>query len=132
MIPKSVIDFLVDWCVECDDEFQNEAEHYSCAVDGHHRALTGLDWRWVICDHCQGHGVLCGWEGAYTESDRAEWSDDDYEDYSAARRPCGDCAGTGKVRDLTDEAYERPVVRRALDDHYDMEATYRMERMMGA
>jgi hypothetical protein len=131
MIPASVIEFLTGWCVECDDYFIDESnctdEDPACALRGHHRALVPEDFHWVICYRCHGDGFLRGWPGSYTESDRAEWSDDDYEDYRETRRRCEDCNGSGKVRDFTDEALERPVVQQALNDHYEMEATYRME-----
>lgn len=60
--------------------------------------------RWAICSRCEGEGTLGGWPGAFTESDRAEWSDEDYEDYRSYRRPCEDCGGSGKVREFTAEA----------------------------
>src|SRR5262245_28950206 len=55
---------------------------------------------WRICGRCEGEGTLGGWPGAFTEADRAEWSDEDYEDYRTTRRSCEDCDGTGKVREL--------------------------------
>jgi len=55
---------------------------------------------WVICSRCHGEGTLAGWPGAYTEADRAEWSEEDYEAYATFTRPCEKCAGTGKLREL--------------------------------
>lgn len=60
---------------------------------------------WAICDCCHGEGTLGGWPGAFTESDRAEWSDEDYEDYRTTRRECEECGGSGKVRELADDEY---------------------------
>lgn len=59
---------------------------------------------WEICGRCGGDGTLGGWPGAYTESDRAEWSDEDYESYFTTRRGCEDCDGTGKVRTLPEDS----------------------------
>jgi hypothetical protein len=59
---------------------------------------------WAICHTCSGEGTLGGWAGAYTESDRAEWSEEDYEDYRTHRRHCEDCDGTGKVRELPEDS----------------------------
>lgn len=63
---------------------------------------------WVICSRCGGEGTLGGWAGAYTEADRAEWADEDYESYLTTRRHCEECEGTGKVRTLDEDspAYE--------------------------
>jgi hypothetical protein len=133
MIPKSVIDFLVDWCIECDDMFtiddddEPNATRPCCLALGHHRALTGLDWVWKICDRCKGHGQLSGYPGAYTQDEFDEAFGHDPDEYLNFRRDCEDCNGTGKARDLTDEAYARPIVQQALNEHYEMEATYRME-----
>jgi DnaJ-class molecular chaperone len=55
---------------------------------------------WVICSRCHGDGTLGGFAGAYTEEDRAEWSEEDYESYRNFRRHCDDCDGDGKVRTI--------------------------------
>ena len=94
--------------------------------------LRPEDFHWEICDRCGGEGTLGGWPGAYTESDRAEWSDEDYEDYRNTRRRCEDCGGSGKIREINEDALERPVVREWIDDWHDTEAIYRSERMVGA
>jgi DnaJ-class molecular chaperone len=69
---------------------------------------TGRDYTstlvWVICHRCHGEGMLGGFAGAFTESDRAEWSEEDYEDYCSHRRHCEDCGGTGKVKELPEES----------------------------
>lgn len=59
---------------------------------------------WAICGGCHGEGTLGGFAGAYTESDRAEWSDEDYESYATTRRHCEECDGTGKVQELPEES----------------------------
>lgn len=105
---------------------------YRHGTEEHRPVLSDRDFEWRICGRCRGDGTLRGWPGAYTESDRAEWSYEDYEDYATFVRDCEDCDGTGKVRELTDAALERPEVVEWLDDWRDTEATYRMERMMGA
>ncbi len=140
-LPAYLIESLSEWCVECDDVYTTEAgteptdRHQlgSCRHLAHTRALDpARDMVWQICDRCGGDGVLRGWPGTYTESDRAEWSDDDYEDYAETRRRCDNCDGTGKVRDFTDEAYERPVVMAWIKDYYDDQRASAMERRMGA
>lgn len=135
-IPTSVLESLREWCIECDDVFIDESnctdDDPACVLRDHHRALDAGDMVWEICDRCRGEGTLGGWPGAYTESDRAEWSDDDYEDYCTTRRPCEDCGGAGKVKELSDEALARPIVREWLNDYWDTEATYAAERRMGA
>lgn len=105
--------FLTSFCAICDDEHTPD-----CHDAGHATVLTEADWVWRICDRCHGDGTLGGWPGAYTESDRAEWSDDDYEDYRTTRRPCEDCGGTGKVRDISDVAAELPAVIEAITEAY--------------
>jgi hypothetical protein len=112
-LPQRLIDWMMD---DTDDE----------------PVLRPEDFHWEICDRCQGEGTLGGWPGAYTESDRAEWSYEDYEDYFNTRRCCEDCEGTGKVREINDDALERPSVRAYIDDYFDTENIYRMERMYGA
>jgi hypothetical protein len=135
-LPTYLIEALTEFCIECDDVFQDEISEdgvNSCRGMSHHRALDPeRDMEWKICDRCRGEGFLRGWAGAYTESDRAEWSDDDYEDYATTKRACEDCGGTGKVRDFTEAAYERPIVRAWLKDHYESEAISAQERRMGA
>lgn len=94
--------------------------------------VTDRDFEWNICTRCEGHGWLGGWPGAYTESDRAEWSAEDYDDYRNARRGCEDCGGTGKVYELTEEAEARPEVQGVLRDYWACEHESYMERLMGA
>lgn len=89
---------------------------------------------WHICDRCKGDGMLSGWPGAFTESDRAEWSEEDYYDYRNARRFCEDCGGSGKVRGITMDA---PMeVRHAFyeweREEYETRAIEAQERRMGA
>lgn len=129
------LEWMRETCI-CDGDWDDET---GCALetpdDGvtvHRPIVSDRDFEWRICGRCRGEGELHGWPGAYTESDRAEWSDEDYEDYRSYRRSCEDCDGTGKVRELTDAALERPEVVEWLDDWRDTENTYRMERMMGA
>ena len=93
--------------------------------------LTEGDVEWVIHDRCRGDGSLGGYPGVYTADDFAE-DPDFYEDYMNHTRPCEDCGGTGKVRELTVEARERPEVQEYLRDWYETESIYRMERAMGA
>ena len=59
---------------------------------------------WEICSRCKGDGTLGGFPGVYTESDRAEWSDEDFDEYFNTRRACEDCEGTGKVQEFDGDA----------------------------
>jgi hypothetical protein len=92
--------------------------------------ITTADIEWVICDRCRGEGILGGYPGVYTEADFAEDPDLIF-DYMAHRRACEDCRGTGKVRELTDEAAARPEVDRFLRDYYSDLAAEAMERAYG-
>lgn len=96
--------------------------------------LPELPTVWHICDHCHGEGTLGGWAGAYTESDRAEWSEEDYEDYRTTRRTCDECNGSGKVRGISLDSPDE--IRHAFyeweRDEYETNAIYRMEQRMGA
>jgi hypothetical protein len=69
---------------------------------------TGRDYTgslvWMICTRCEGCATLGGWPGAYTQADRDEWSEEDYEDYRTTRRPCEECDGLGRVQVLPDES----------------------------
>lgn len=96
--------------------------------------LAEMPTVWIICDRCHGEGTLGGWAGAYTEADRAEWSEEDYEDYRTTRRTCEECGGAGKVRGITMDA---PMeVRHAFyeweREEYEMRAIERAERRAGA
>lgn len=97
----------------------------------HSPLLTEGDMEWVICDRCHGEGTLGGYPGVYTQDDFAD-DPDFYEDYMNHRRPCEDCMGSGKVKELTVEARERPEVQEWLRDWHDTEAIYEMERRSGA
>lgn len=129
------LEWMRESCI-CGGEWDSET---GCALEApddgvtvHRPILSDRDLEWHICSRCEGDGILGGWPGAYTESDRAEWSDEDYEDYRNYRRPCEDCDGAGKTRELTDAALERPEVREWLDDWRDTEAIYAAERRAGA
>jgi hypothetical protein len=130
ILPEHLIQSMMNDCVECGAPFDPtdppEGDH-ECRT-----LLTPADFHWVICGRCRGDGELGGWPGAFTQSDRDEWDYDDYENYRSYRRPCEDCGGTGKVRELTEEAENRPEVFEYLRDYYDTETIYRMERAMGA
>lgn len=112
----------------------DSTEDERCLSDSglHEELLTASDVEWRICGPCHGDGYLAGWPGVYTESDRAEWSEEDYDDYRETRRCCEDCGGSGKVRAITRQALARPEVRDAIYEWQDTEAIYRAERAMGA
>ena len=82
---------------------------------------------WAICPRCDGDGTLGGFAGAYTESDRAEWSYEDYEDYANTRRHCDECNGTGKVQELPEESPVADAWAEWLRDEAEDRATRRAE-----
>jgi hypothetical protein len=128
-LPQRLIDSMLEpTCVECGLDLDQDGP--DCTE--HRALLTERDLHWAICGRCKGEGTLRGWAGAYTESDRAEWSEEDYEDYFETRRTCDDCDGDGKVRAINLEAIRRPGVREYIDDYYDTEAIYAAERRAGA
>jgi hypothetical protein len=123
---KTVIDYMLEACV-CGEEANHEDPDPGC------RPLVTRDaLAWHICGRCGGDGTLGGFPGAYTESDRAEWSAEDYDDYRSHRRSCENCDGTGKVLELDEEVYDRPEVARYCRDYYNDMAVERQERAMGA
>lgn len=100
--------------------------------DEYDPVITEADLHWVICSRCRGDGTLKGYPGVYTQSEFDEAFGDDPDEYFNHRRPCEDCDGTGKIRELTAEAEARPEVREWLDDWHETEHIYAMERRMGA
>lgn len=80
-----------------------------------------------VCHRCKGEGTLGGWPGAFTESDRAEWSDEDYDDYMNTRRTCEDCQGNRVVMEIDEAEYERPEVAAYCKEVYDSYAADRSE-----
>src|ERR1039458_2455528 len=62
-----------------------------------------LPTHWEICGECRGEGKSSEHLGCYTASEFAESFDpDEAEDYfnGVYDRPCSDCGGTGKVREV--------------------------------
>lgn len=59
-------------------------------------------FRWAICDCCDGSGTRGNpaFSNGITSSEWAEWDEDDRDDYMAGRYDvaCGDCGGSGKVK----------------------------------
>ena len=133
-----VLETMQTTCV-CGGDWFETPEEAGCTVDEaergnedeHRPVLARSDTEWRICERCRGEGTLRGYPGVYTQEDFAD-DPDFYEDYMSHRRECEDCRGTGKIRDLTDAAHERPEVQEWLDDWHETENIYRMERMYGA
>jgi hypothetical protein len=135
MLPQRLIDMMLEpTCIHCGADLdQSYADDCTASPSGYCEVLlTAEDFHWMICGHCRGEGELRGWEGTFTEEDRLEWSEEDYDSYFEMRRPCEDCGGSGKVREISGAALERPAVREWIDDWYDTEAIYAMERRSGA
>ena len=136
IIDSGIVDALSEWCVECDDYWIECGDEHdglpSCHSVGHQRAVTRRDIVKMVCPRCHGEGTLTGWPGAYTESDRAEWDDDDVDDYLEHKRICEDCNGIRVVDALTDEAYNRPIVQQWLRDMRDLRSIEAAERRAGA
>jgi RecJ-like exonuclease len=122
----TLIEYMLESCV-CGDCADHEDPDPGCKP-----IITRDDMVWQICERCGGEGTLGGWAGAYTESDRAEWSYEDYDDYFNTSRPCEDCDGSGKVKMLSDEAWARPEVVAYSRDFWADAAVEAQERAMGA
>lgn len=131
-LPEHLLTMMRQSCVCGEDWPCDDTQDVDVGDPDHHPVISDNDMHWEICGRCDGEGTLRGWPGTYTESDRAEWSDEDYEDYQAFRRCCEDCLATGKVKVLSEAAENRREVREWIDDWYDTESIYRMERMCGA
>jgi hypothetical protein len=128
-LPERLIAMMQSSCVECGCDFDP-----TDPPDGDHECrtlITPADLHWVICSRCRGDGALRGYPGVYTQDDFAS-GDVDLDDYLEHRRTCDDCDGTGKRRELSEEAEARPEVQEWIRDYYDTEHIYAMERRMGA
>lgn len=70
-------------------------------VTYHGLRLTHGQYRWAICDRCQGSGAVDNpaFSNGITSSEWAEWDPEDRQDYLAGRYdvPCSGCHGSGKV-----------------------------------
>ncbi len=124
---ERILEMMRDTCVACECDWPCDDK----TEDGHGPMLSDSDMVWAICDLCDGDGTLAGYPGFYTQADFAD-DPDFFEEYAVHRRTCENCAGAGKVRELTDEAYNRPVVNAWIEDYCETEATYAAERRMGA
>lgn len=93
---------------------------------------------WIICGQCRGEGMSSAYLGAISQEDRErDWDPDDWDAYmdGAYDRPCDCCGGTGKVRELNEEACDKEVLalyHKAAQEEREYEAMCRAERAMGA
>ncbi len=107
--------------------------------------VATLPTKWVICGACNGEGHVChpAFENGITQSEMAEWHEDEIRHYFAGEYDvnCEECKATGKVRILDpsrmtfaqkreavlirQEAREEAMARR------EMDADVRAERAMG-
>ena len=73
-----------------------------------------LPARWEICHICEGDGKHSRHMGAITESDRAQWSEEEIQGYFAGAYDikCDDCKGMGKTLVLNVEAISDPDTKR--------------------
>lgn len=96
-------------------------------------------FRWAICDCCEGSGTRDNpaFSNGITSSEwHDEWDDDDRQAYLSGRYdvPCGDCAGSGKVRQIIvacltwAERRELVEERRRDRARAEMAAEYRAEQ----
>jgi hypothetical protein len=135
-LDDDLIRAMRETCRYCGDVVGDPEDPNECPVNETNDfcvpLITPDDFHNVVCERCGGEGVLAGWPGAYTESDRAEWSDDDYDDYRNHRRACEGCDGLRVVKALTPGAEARPEVQKYLDEIYDSYRISAMERAMGA
>jgi len=95
--------------------------------------LPPMQWHWVICDRCRGHGFVRGYPGVYTQDDFAS-GEVDLDDYMEHTRDCPDCEGSGKERVPTaapGSETER-LFRHYLQEINESRAIEAQERRMGA
>lgn len=92
-----------------------------------------------VCHRCQGEGkhVNPSVDGNGLDPNDPDLDEDFWEGYMGGAYDvrCEDCNGNNVI-DVVDEDALSPEVKEAFEDwrnsHYDTEAIYRMERMMGA
>lgn len=90
---------------------------------------------WCICGQCHGEGTSSLYLGAYTASEFYEMDEDWRDDYMGGRfdRTCESCGGSGKVREVREDwLAHHPEVQAAIEEWYQTEAIYEMERRCGA
>lgn len=97
----------------------------------------GWPTKYEVCPECRGKGASSAYLGAFTAEDVDELGPEWMEDYTAGRydRPCQECNGLRVVEILDrDQATPEQVedYEDWLDGEADIEAMYRMERMLGA
>lgn len=92
-----------------------------------------LPGKFAICSHCQGTGGSSAYLGAITESDRAEWDDEEWESYMSGGydRCCDQCSGTGKVAVVDEDRCDKALLGRYLKrQRYQVQEDYNDRRTM--
>jgi len=95
-----------------------------------------LPAKWEICSNCEGEGKHSQHLGAITESERADWSDEELSSYFAGHYDitCECCKGSGKVLVLDLDALdadERKDVQDQLKENEDYARAREAEIRMG-
>jgi hypothetical protein len=129
MSPADII-AMAEWCVTCDDCWNDECERvgHECLID------PRRDLHRIVCPQCKGTGLSSAYLGAYTQSEWAEAGEDFQDEYLSGMydRTCPECDGHNVVDELTDEAAARPAVVAWFREMNEMYAIEAAERRMGA
>lgn len=125
-----------------DDDFQyemnigklNMISAFNEAVMNGEIANYNFNYRWEICDVCNGDG---GHSRRLGVINRDDWDDEEFGYYMRGGYDitCELCNGSGKVKEIDLDLapdYVRAWVQSYYDDIYSCAAERRSERMMGA
>ena len=82
------------------------------AMRGGEVSSVSLPYEWVICEVCGGEGKHSRHLGIIEPRTWNEWDDDEREGYMSGfyDRSCDGCVGSGKVRQLAEDALPADVV----------------------
>lgn len=92
-----------------------------------------------VCGTCDGHGSHVHPDlSVVTQSDREDWADDEFmEGYMRGTYDvsCEECGGRNVVEVVSEHEMDPDILKdwnEWVQDYYETEAIYRMERAMGA
>lgn len=106
---------------------------------------VSLPTKWAICQECNGEGSVSSIPGSFTGTDLDEWfgNSDEREEFLGEYmkrggmydKPCPDCKGAGKVKEVDEAMLDAIVLKlyhQAQSEAYADWATEQAERAMGA